>query len=173
MQIKKLIIIAVAICLFMFMAYPLGIYIRFMPNWWIQPNYWVFKSMCKVVALPDSEEKYSKILAYYGLKLGDEKIDFSDRINYRWDIEMYLYLDLVDNTNPSLTIGNIKSMDFRPDWIFYYPTFYGNEGSMKIDFDFKQNMQCEYFSGLPKSTNEPICFKDNQRISCNKMVNNE
>ncbi|MGX2973135.1 hypothetical protein [Helicobacter sp. T3_23-1059] len=40
----------------------------------LQPSYWEFKKLCKLNELPNNEEKYNKILAYYGISL--------DTINY-------------------------------------------------------------------------------------------
>ena len=56
-----------------------------------QPSYWEFKKMCKLNELPNNEEKYDKILAYYDMSLDDidwkkankEKIVLGKGANHR------------------------------------------------------------------------------------------
>ncbi|MGX3045769.1 hypothetical protein [Helicobacter sp. T3_23-1056] len=41
------------------------------PFFSLQPSYWEFKKLCKLNELPNNEEKYNKMLAYYDMSLDD------------------------------------------------------------------------------------------------------
>ncbi len=133
----KKIILTFIICIgIYFIGIPLG----FVPFWWIQPNYWEFRELCRINDLPNSEEKYKKILGYFGLKLGD-KYTFLANSSYKLGIELAAYPELKDN-NRVLSMDNIVGIDFRPSWIFYYPQLSGNEGNMDFRIDWKARIQC-------------------------------
>ena len=44
-------------------------------SFYLEPSYWQFRNVCKVNELPNSEEKYNKILGYYNLNL--DTLDYS------------------------------------------------------------------------------------------------
>ncbi|WP_181882454.1 hypothetical protein [Helicobacter didelphidarum] len=78
--------------------------------YYFQPSYYKFKKMCKLNELPNNEEKYNKILGYYGLsldtldweKIGKKKpltqstlefyyINFRDKDFYAQNTPLYSY----------------------------------------------------------------------------------
>jgi len=135
---KKIILTFIICAGIYFIGIPLG----FVPFWWIQPNYWEFKKLCKINDLPNSEEKYNKILSYFGLKLGD-KYTSEYNPSYKLGIELFIHIDFKDDNNKILSIYNITNLDFKPSWVFYYPMPFGNEGSMRFRIDWKTNIHCE------------------------------
>ena len=50
----------------------------------LQPSYWQFKKMCKLNELPNNEEKYNKILAYFDTDL--ESLDWEELNKNAWKI---------------------------------------------------------------------------------------
>ncbi|MWV62135.1 hypothetical protein DCO58_05825 [Helicobacter saguini] len=134
---KKIILTFIVCAGIYFIGIPLG----FVPFWWIQPNYWEFRRLCKINDLPNSEEKYNKILGYFGMKLGDKYV-FPKNSSYKYGIELFVYIDFKDKNNEILSMNNIANIDFKPSWIFYYPQIFGHEGNMDFRIDWKTNIHC-------------------------------
>ena len=147
---KKIILTFIVCSGIYFIGIPLG----FVPFWWIQPNYWEFRKLCKINDLPNGEEKYNKILGYFGLKLGDKYV-FLKNTTYKDSIVLRAYTDLKDNNNKIFSIDNITNIEFSPSWIVYYPQIFGNEGNMDFRISWKTSVECRYFKRdlLFKGTN--------------------
>ena len=134
-------------------------------SYYLEPSFWQFSKMCELSELPDSEEKYNKILSYFDKKLGDTD-DFSHIKQYsnRIALSILIYHNeyyngqsiasfadhlKIDNMaiSPSkekykLDFNTIKSIRLEPEWDTNRITFYGNEGNMQITWDFKNTVAC-------------------------------
>ena len=86
MQIKKHLKpkkIILTLCI-VWIIYLIGIPLYYTP-YALQPSYWEFKKLCEINELPNNEEKYNKMLAYYGLSLDTLDYDkFQETTTLNW-----------------------------------------------------------------------------------------
>ncbi|EOI4035765.1 hypothetical protein ACMTXK_001663, partial [Campylobacter jejuni] len=106
-------------------------------------SYWEFRRLCKLNNYPKSEEKYNRILAYFGSigKNGYAKIGYGNRI----DLGIYIYYK--NPNNKTLTFKNINKIYFRPIWKNYAPNIYGNEGNMDFRLKLDGEIDCRSLLG--------------------------
>lgn len=150
-KIKKILKIC-KILFILWIIYLIGIPLYYTP-YELQPSYWEFRKMCELNELPNSEEKYNKILSYFDKKLGDRD-DFPHSKEYSRRMEtltLYVFyhqyfqeqdetslegkiaLSTMASQTPKekymLSYDSIKSMFLSLSWHTnrYYLT--GNEGS--------------------------------------------
>ena len=124
----------------------------------LQPSYWEIKKLCKLNKLPNNEEKYNKMLAYYDMGLDDidwKKINkdkhFLCKKNYRDDYEYNeclpnvreymaeliekqmnhrLYTSVwIYSDKSNLNRDNITDMEITGAWETRFFVLDGNEGS--------------------------------------------
>ena len=86
MQIKKHLKpkkIILTLCI-VWIIYLIGIPLYYTP-YALQPSYWEFKKLCEINNLPDGEEKYNKILNFYGTDLDTLDYDkFQETTTLNW-----------------------------------------------------------------------------------------
>ncbi|EAK3938764.1 hypothetical protein CJY66_09360, partial [Campylobacter coli] len=61
-------------------------------SYYLEPSYWQFRNMCKLNELPNNEEKYNKILSYFGLSLDTLDWEELNRRAYKISKEQQFYL---------------------------------------------------------------------------------
>ena len=105
-------------------------------SFYLEPSFWQFRRICKLNELPNDEEKYNKILAYFDTSL--DKLDWEgiekksilltqDYLEYssQNDRYMYRYEDKSDTRikkvvflffNDSIKLGNLYKIDFEAFW---------------------------------------------------------
>ncbi|RDU59974.1 hypothetical protein CQA53_11145 [Helicobacter didelphidarum] len=54
-------------------------------SYYLEPSYHEFKKMCKLNELPNNEEKYNKILSYFGLSL--DTLDWEELNDGTWQLK--------------------------------------------------------------------------------------
>ncbi|TNH32367.1 hypothetical protein [Campylobacter helveticus] len=134
----------------------IGLFIfYYMPySYYLELSYWEFRKICKLNELPNNEEKYNKILAYFDTDLDsldwkelnhDTQIAYNSRvmidyraktINYSPNIPKnkgrlgYNYAFLYPNSKERFSKQKLPLIWVLATWHTkrYYPT--GNEGSM-------------------------------------------
>lgn len=126
----------------------LGIFYYTPYSFYLEPSYWEFRKLCKLNELPNNEEKYNKILGYFGKSLGDID-DFRHlKEDARIDIWLYIYYyDVykvpsnfqerieIDNLalkprNIQMSLQNIIDMRVSPHWHNRRYVLSGHEGNM-------------------------------------------
>ncbi|WP_394966133.1 hypothetical protein [uncultured Helicobacter sp.] len=53
-------------------------------SYYLEPSYWEFRNMCKINELPNTEEKYNKILSYFDTSL--DTLDWEELNEKTWKI---------------------------------------------------------------------------------------
>nr|WP_223209296.1 hypothetical protein [Campylobacter coli] len=86
-------------------------------SYYLEPSYWQFRNMCKLNELPNNEEKYNKILSYFGLSLDTLDWEELNRRAYKISKEQQFYLQ---NFREYATyIGEIKKTRYDIMAILY------------------------------------------------------
>ena len=75
-SVSKLLVFLGSIGLIMFYYTPYSFY--------LEPSYWQFRNMCKLNELPNTEEKYNKILRYFDTSL--DTLDWEELIESEWEV---------------------------------------------------------------------------------------
>ncbi|TLD90522.1 hypothetical protein LS80_011590, partial [Helicobacter trogontum] len=75
-HISKFLVVLGSIGLIMFYYTPYSFY--------LEPSYWEFRNMCKLNELPNTEEKYNKILGYFDTSL--DTLDWEELNKKTWKI---------------------------------------------------------------------------------------
>ncbi len=155
---------------------PLGLFVAIIPlvflfggcsgwGWFVpysfQPSYYKFKKMCKLNKLPNNEEKYNKVLGYFGKSLDsldwDELNKKTKKLQYKSEYEYVsaidkqisprIYMLILMYGNESIfNRENIRFMQFVGDWDTGRKVLYlGHEGNMRVDF-VKKELNCNDFN---------------------------
>ena len=132
--------------------YIIGIPLYYTP-YELQPSYWEFKKLCEINYMPDGEEKYNKILAYYGMSLdgsidnnitealkGGEPFVVCKSINKR--LRHCVEISYKNKENKQLTFDNIKYIELEPYWDTRRINISGNEGNMDFRLEWKDIIFC-------------------------------
>lgn len=138
----------------LWIIYLIGIPLYYTP-YELQPSYWEFKKMCELNMLPNSEEKYNKILGYFDKKLGDRD-DFPHTKQYSRRIR--LSLDIYPNGISRLDFDKIQDVYIGVKWQTYHIETLGNEGNMDFRFNFDNELYCGYIYDIHNLPNN--FFKD-------------
>ncbi|WP_245945924.1 hypothetical protein, partial [Helicobacter didelphidarum] len=86
-------------------------------SYYLEPSYHEFKKMCKLNELPNNEEKYNKILSYFGLSLDTLDWEELNRRAYKLGKEASLYLH--NYREYSVYIGEIKKSRYSVNLNLY------------------------------------------------------
>ena len=84
------------------------------PFFSLQPSYWEFKKLCKLNELPNNEEKYNKMLAYYDMSLDDiDDIDWKKINEDKYFVCKYGYKDCLPNVREYMAKVIEKQVNHR------------------------------------------------------------
>ena len=93
-----------------------------------QPSYWEFKKLCKLNELPNNEEKYNKMLAYYDISLDD--IDWKKISEDKHFLCKYGYYDCLPNVREYMSQVIGKQVNHRLETILWV---YSNKYNLNSD----------------------------------------
>ncbi|WP_050720593.1 hypothetical protein [Helicobacter hepaticus] len=154
----------ILILLVLWIIYLIGIPLHYTP-YALQPSYWEFKKMCELNELPNSEEKYNKILSYFDKKLGDRD-DFPHTKQYSRRIR--LSLDIYPNGISRLDFDKIQDVYINVKWQTYHIETLGNEGNMDFRFDFDNELYCGYIYNIHNLPNNFFKDRRNDKQTANQ-----
>ncbi|MCI6313484.1 MAG: hypothetical protein MR591_06830 [Helicobacter sp.] len=107
-HISKFLVVLGSIGLIMFYYTPYSFY--------LEPSYWQFRNMCKINELPNTEEKYNKILGYFDTSL--DTLDWEELNKKTWKIsedsgdykKEYLHMQPYQKEKNKFSLGNNSSL---------------------------------------------------------------